>query len=150
MAVTRTETARINHRHDRVRRVTRLHRRTTIVEAAARTKLRLTPHQAAVTRRQRALIPRHPTQHLRVLTLLPAGAMGAAEARVTARVVEVARTVEEGAADRMEAVLMEAVLTDANFSQEGPLRTERAFFVFRSYVKRNVMRTTLRVGRCLA
>lgn len=127
-----------------------MHRRTTIVEAAARTKLRLTPHRAAVTRRQRALIPRHPTQHLRVLTLLPAGATVAGEARVTAGVVEVARTVEEGAADRMEAVLMEAVLTDANFSRrKSPPKLERAFFVFGSDVKRNVMRTTLRVGRCL-
>jgi hypothetical protein len=139
MAATRTETAHINHRHARVRRVTRMPRRTTIVEAAARTKLRasLTPHRPAVTRRQRALIPRLPTRRLRVLTLHPptqrlrvptpplAAVMEAVEeAGVTVVEVAVALTAEAVVADRTE-----AALTDANFPQESPLQIGAGFCV---------------------
>jgi len=61
---------RLSHRHDRVRRVTRMHPSYNIEEADARTKLRagLTPHRRAVTRRRRALIPRLPTPRLLVPT----------------------------------------------------------------------------------
>ncbi len=137
MAGTRTETVRINRHHALTHRVTRMHRHTTIVEAAARTKLRrgLTPHQRAVTRRQRALIPRHltrrlpdltlvlPTQRLRVPTPRLAAVTGAAEARVAAEVVEAALTVEAVVGDRMVAALTEAVRTDAKISgKKSPLQ----------------------------
>jgi len=130
MAGTRTETVRINRHHALTHRVTRMHRHTTIVEAAARTKLRrgLTPHQRAVTRRQRALIPRHLTRRLPDLTLvLPtprlAAVTGAEEARVAAEVVEAALTVEAVVGDRMVAALTEAVRTDAKISgKKSPLQ----------------------------
>lgn len=127
----------MSHRHARVRRITRMHRRTTIVEAAARTKLRrgLTPHRRAVTRLQRALIPRQltrrlpdltlvlPTQRLRVPTPRLAAATGAEEARVAAEVVEAALTVEAVVGDRMVAALTEAVRTDAKISgKKSPLQ----------------------------
>jgi len=103
-ADTRTEdpltgTARINHLHARVRRATRMHRPTTIAEAAAHINRRhalarqttrtrhpttiveaaalinrqpdLIPRRPAVTRRRRALILRRPTQRLRALTRPP-------------------------------------------------------------------------------
>ena len=134
MAVTRTETARMSHRHARVRRVTRMHRRTPIVEADARTKLRpgLTPHRLAATRRRRALIPRPPIRRLRALTLrrptlrrrVPTPRLAAVteeeEARVTAEVVEVTLTAEAVVGDRMAVARTEAVRTDANSSEKKP------------------------------
>ena len=127
----------MSHRHARVHRITRTHRRTTIVEAAVHTKLPLglTPHPRAVTRRRRALIPRHltrrlpvltlvlPTQHLRVPTPRLAAVMEAEEARVAAEEVEVTLTVEAVVGDRMVATLTEAVRTDAKISgKKSPLQ----------------------------
>jgi hypothetical protein len=143
MAVTRTETARINHRHVRVRRLTRMHRRTTIVEEAVRTKLQLglTPHRRAVTRRQPALIRRLPIRHLRVLTLLrptqrlrvatplPAAVMEAVEAGVAVVEVAAALTAEAVVADRMAVALMEAVRTGTDFRAKSPPQNWSGLFL---------------------
>ena len=141
-----------------------MHRRTTIVEAAARTRLRagLTLHRRAVTRRQLALIPRHRTRRLPVPTLVLltqrlraptprlAGVTGAEEARVAAEVVEAARTAEAVAGDLMAAALTEADRTDADISEKkARSKFGAGFFVLTRYVKRNAIRTTLRLDRCL-
>jgi hypothetical protein len=114
-----------------------MHRRTTIVEAAVRTKrqLGLTPLRRAVTHRQPALIRRppirrlrvltllHPTQRLRVATPLLAAVMEAVEAGVTVVEVAAALTAEAVVADRGE-----AVLTDTDFRAKKPARKlERVF-----------------------
>lgn len=123
----RLGTARINRPLARVRLVTRTHRPTTIVEAAARTsRLRgLIRHRPAVTHRRRALTLRRrhlPTRRLRALTPLLAVAMEAEEAGVMEVVVEVeaALTAEAVVGDRTAAALTEAVLTDARMSGKKP------------------------------
>ena len=141
-----------------------MHRRTTIVEAAVRTKLRrgLTPHRRAVIRRRRALIPRRLTRRLPVLTpVLPtprlrvpipllAAVMEAVVAGVMAVEVAVALTAEAAVADREEVALTEAVHTDARISEKkARSKFGAGFFVLMTSVKRNPIRTTLRLDRCL-
>ena len=141
-----------------------MHRRTTIVEAAVRTKLRrgLTPHRAAAIRRQRALIPRHLTRRLRALTLVLltqrlrvptprlAAVMEAEGVLVAAEVVEAALTAEAVVADRMAVALTEAVRTGARISEKkARSKIGAGFFVLRRSAERDAIRTTLRLDRCL-
>jgi hypothetical protein len=122
------EAALINRRHALARQATRTRRRTTIAEAAApinRQPDRI-PRRPAVTRPQRALILRRPTQRLRALTPLLATVMGAAEARVTV-VEEVAAALTAEAAVVVDRVA-EAVLTDAKISGKKPAPNRGGLF----------------------